>query len=60
MRLYIKGFINFQIFKERAGVISPKPIWVCFESCWMYEDYSLLKLIWIIITEWRNDRHLVG
>lgn len=49
-----------KIFKEKAGVISNKPIWVCLESCYMYEHEWFIGLIWRVITQWRSDRNLVG
>lgn len=48
------------IFKQKAGVISKKDCWVCFHSCYMYIADTLMELIWVIITEWKQDRHLVG
>ena len=49
-----------KIFKEKAGVFSLDPVWVCFESHYMYDADTLITLIWLIITEWRHDRHLIG
>ena len=49
-----------KIFKEKAGVISPDPRWVCFESHYMYDSDTLVGLVWLIVTEWRHDRHIVG
>lgn len=53
---------NMLLYKEKAGVISKDPIWVCidYNSWHMYNEYSLVKLIYQIITQWRHDRHLVG
>ncbi len=49
-----------KIFKEEADVISNYPIWVCIDKCWMYTDESLLRLLWIIITEYKHNKHLIG
>lgn len=49
-----------KLIREKAGVISSVPIWIFFDSCWMYEDESLLRLFWKVITEWRHDRHIIG
>ena len=49
-----------KIYKEKAGVISEKPIWMCWHRCWLYTADSFLSLIIILITEWKHDRHLVG
>jgi hypothetical protein len=52
--------IRIKIFKEKAGVISGDPIWVAFEGPYMYLHSTFLGLLKLLITEWRNDRHLVG
>ena len=52
-----------RIFRERAGVISPGPCWVCVYGGvpgWLHAHESLPKLLWSLITEWKDDRHLVG
>jgi hypothetical protein len=52
-----------RIFRERAGVISPGPCWVCVYGGvpgWMHAYESLPKLLWSLITEWKDDRHIVG
>lgn len=52
-----------RIFRERAGVISPGNCWVCLYGGvpgWMHTSESLPKLLWEVVTEWKNDRHLVG
>jgi len=48
------------IFKDSTRTISDGPIWVCFQSHYMYSAASLPKLLWITLTQWRADRHLVG
>ena len=48
------------IFKEKAGVISKDPVWVCIDSGYLYTAPTLFKLIVILVTEWRNDKHMVG
>lgn len=49
-----------KIYREKAGVISEEPIWVFFDGTYMYEKTSLAALIWCIIKEWRQDKHLIG
>jgi len=49
-----------QIFKEKAGVISEKPVWVCFHHEFMYTSRTIIGLIFQIITEWKNEKHMVG
>ena len=48
------------LFRERANVISPRPCWVCFYDCYMHVDESLPRLVWSLITEHGDDKHLVG
>lgn len=49
------------IFKERAGVISKAPVWICLGSGpYMYTAPTLLKLIYVVITQWKSDKNLVG
>jgi hypothetical protein len=51
---------GFLLLKERAGVISPAPIWICFHSCYMYNGDTLAKCLWAVISQWKDDRNLVG
>lgn len=63
-------FNYFQIFKEKPGIISPGPAWIClydkysdvyYDSYnYMHIDESLIKLIYSVITEFKHDKHLVG
>lgn len=48
------------IFKEKAGVISEGPLWICFHSCWMYTGESFLKLLYNIVKFWKSDRNIIG
>lgn len=49
-----------KIFREKAGVISEGPVWVCKYSCYLHASRSLLALIWNVLTEYKHDRHIVG
>ena len=51
---------QFGIFKEKAGVISRDPIWVIFYSCYMYTADTLLGVLWLFITEFKHERHMIG
>lgn len=51
---------NFTIFKEKAGVISENEIWICFHSCYMYTNESLLGLLINIVKYWKKDSNLIG
>lgn len=48
------------IFKEKAGVLSPEEVWVCICEGYIYIADTLEQLIEILNTEWKNERHLVG
>lgn len=50
----------FKIYREKAGVISKEPVWVIIDSGWLYISKSFLRLLWIYITEYKHNRHLVG
>lgn len=49
-----------KIYKEPAGVISSVPIWIAMYSCYMHCNESFWSLIWELITEFKNEKHLVG
>jgi hypothetical protein len=49
-----------RIFKEKAGVISEGRCWICVSNGYLYIEDTLLKLLWVLITEWKHDKHLVG
>jgi hypothetical protein len=55
MKIQLMGVM---LAREGAGIISPGPIWVCYHQEYLYCHESLLKLLWIVVTEWRHDRHL--
>ena len=48
------------IFKEKPMVISKEAIWVGIHTCYLYTHSSLVGLLWIMLTEWKHDKHLVG
>lgn len=49
-----------KVFKEKPGVISPEPTWVGFNNYYMFTHKRLLGLLWLMIREHNNERHLVG
>jgi hypothetical protein len=52
---------HYRLFREKPGVISPGPVWVFLDpDGYMYLHESLLCLFYILLTEWRHDRHLAG
>lgn len=48
------------IWKQKAGVISKGPCWCAYFGGYLYIEDTLLKLLWVMLTEWKHDRHLVG
>ncbi len=49
-----------KIFREKAGVISKNHVWVCFHNEYMYLGDTLPGLLLEIVTNWKNDRNMVG
>lgn len=49
-----------KIFHQEAGVISKEPVWVCIHDSYLYIEDTLPRLVWKVITEWKNDKHIVG
>lgn len=49
-----------KLFREKPGVISPGPCWVCFYDCYMHCNESLFWLLVEVVLEYKHDRHLVG
>lgn len=49
-----------KIIRTKSGEISLEPLWVIFEDAYMYEHESLFRALWIFLTEFRQDRHMVG
>ena len=49
-----------KIYKEKAGVISPEPVWVCIDDCYLYTADTLIMLLITIILGWKSDKYLVG
>ncbi len=49
-----------KIFREKPKTISKETVWVCIHNEYLYTHINLFKLIWIVITEWKSDKHLVG
>jgi len=49
-----------KIFKENVDVISEESVWVCLDKEYLYIKSTLFGLLWIIITEYKQDKHLVG
>ena len=49
------------LYKEPPFVLAPYPIWVVLDvRGYLYADKTLLKTLWVTVTEWRDERHLIG
>ena len=48
------------IYKEKPGVLSDGPVWVCFHNCYMYTGNTLLALLLDMWRNWNNDNRLIG
>ena len=46
------------LFRDRTNF--GKPVWVCIAGPYLYVHESLAKLLYMMVTEWREDQHLVG
>lgn len=57
---HIFTLLGLVIFKERAGVISPRPVWVAFISEYMYTGDTLPGLLLNIARQWKDDKNLIG
>lgn len=53
---------NLVIKKEKAGIISKDDLYIIYDrnSGHMYEHRTVIGLNKLLITNWRNDSHLVG
>lgn len=51
---------TIKIFKEKPGIISKDPVWVCLCGPYMYIHDSIRGLFAIMADEWENDKHLIG
>lgn len=52
-----------RIWKEKSGVIGENEYWCCAYGGipgWLHVRDTLPQLLWSLIVEFRNDRHLVG
>lgn len=50
------------LYKEKPGVISLNSVWLLidYNGIYIYDSPTLLGLLKRVLTEWRNDRHIVG
>lgn len=48
-----------KIFKEKAGVISKEPVWVCLHDCYMYTGDTFIGLLWNMVKYWNDDKMMI-
>ena len=51
---------DWYLKKEQAGLVSEGPIWCFYHPGYLYMHEWLLGLLWLVITEWKEDAHLAG
>lgn len=51
---------SIKIFREKTGVISKDPLWVCLSGPYMYQNESLTGLFALTAEELEDDKHLGG
>lgn len=49
-----------KIFKEKAGVISEKPCWVCIHRYYLYTGDTLFLLLKDMIKWWNSEYRIIG
>lgn len=52
------------IWRERAGVVSPGPVWVGMhrdgEGVWLYFSGWFVGLVLCVLLEWKAEKHRVA
>jgi hypothetical protein len=51
---------RFNFTREKPGVISEGPCWVCTYDGYLHVCDTLPQLVWELFTQFRSDKHLVG
>ncbi len=49
-----------KIWYSPPGEISKDGCWVAASDCWLYTSPTLLRLLWVVFRELKQDQHLVG
>lgn len=52
--------MKFIIFKEKAGVLADTPLWVIFHHTHMYSHKTLFGVLWLFLSQYKHDKHLIG
>lgn len=52
--------LDVQLFREKPGIIAPGRTWVFTIDSFMYLSPSFTGLAKQVVTEWCDDKHLVG
>ena len=54
------ALVVIRLSREKPGALSPGTCWVLVHSCYMYTRPTLIGTLWQALTQWCDDRHLVG
>lgn len=46
--------------RQKAGVISEDPCWVFYHAGYLYTAPNWVRLLVVVLREWKHDRHLAG
>lgn len=50
-----------RLWEEKPGVISEKSVWcIIYDGCYLHINESLFSLFLEVLTEYKDDKHLVG
>ena len=55
-RSYNMSCFGFVIFKD--SISFDEPAWICFHDIHMYIESSLFRLLKLVVTEFKHDKHL--
>lgn len=48
------------LFREKPGILAEKACWVILHDEFIYIDGRLCGVLWQFLTEYKNDKHLIG
>jgi len=57
----LKFLRSVRIWKEKPGVISSGSSWcLVYDGCYLHVCDSLPQLLWEVLTQFKNEKHMVG
>lgn len=51
---------RWNIYFSPPGVISDNGVWVLIHRDYMYTGDTLFGLLYIVLTEWKENKHFIG